>query len=570
MKLSKYLLKTIKEIPKDAELKSHKLLLRGGYIKQVSAGIFSYFPLGWRSLKKIENIIRQEMDGIEYLEINMPVVIPGSLWSETGRYEAVGDELLRFDDRVGRKMVLGMTHEEVVTDLIRYAVKSYKQLPVKVYQIQTKFRDELRVRGGLVRVREFVMKDAYSFHDSYEDLNAAYDDAYKAYHRIFKRCGLPAIAVSSDVGMMGGSGADEFMAVTEAGEDTLILCNSCSYKANKEVAYAKREYLKETPRAMEEVATPGKMSIEDVSAFLNIPQTKTIKALVYSNGDELVMCVIRGDLEINETKLKNYLKSKAIFLATDEQLKGAGSVKGFASPVNQKMRIIADTSAAESSNLVTGANKVDFHVINCNYGIDWNTSDVVDISSVSEGEMCPECGGKLTVTRGIEIGNIFKLGTKYSGAMKAKYLDKDGKEKDMIMGCYGIGVGRLMASVLEVTASDDKIVWPISIAPFQVSLLGLYKDNNIELKEKCDAIYENMKSQGIEVLYDERSASPGFKFKDADLIGSPITVAIGEKSIEKGGAEVTVGTNETQIISLDKLISEINTIIKRLFDELNY
>lgn len=569
MKLSQYLLKTIKESPKDAELKSHKLLMRGGYIKQVSAGIFTYFPIAWKTLKKIEKIIREEMDATGCLEINMPVVIPAALWSETGRYEAVGDELLRFDDRIGRKMVLGMTHEEVATDFVRYAVNSYKQLPVKVYQIQTKFRDEPRVRGGLVRVREFVMKDAYSFHESYEDLNTYYDEMYKAYHVIFKRCGLPAIAVSSDVGMMGGSGADEFMAVTEAGEDTLILCSKCGYKANKEVAKAQRNYLQEAALVKEEVATPGKMSIEDVATFLNIPQTKTLKALVYSTGETLVMCAIRGDLDINETKLKNYLKTKTLFLASDKELDDAGIVKGFASPVGQKMRVIADISAKESSNLTAGANKKEYHLLNCNFGRDWNTEEVVDISSVNEGEACPECGASLKVTRGIEIGNIFKLGTKYSGAMKARYLDRDGKEKDMIMGCYGIGVGRLMASVLEVNAEDDRIIWPISIAPFEIELIGLYKDNNAELKAKCDALYAALINKGFDVLYDDRSASPGFKFKDADLIGSPIKIAIGDKSMENGGAELTVGKDEKVVVPLDELIDRVTSARSALFDQLN-
>lgn len=569
MRLSKYLIKTIKETPKDAELKSHKLLIRGGYVKQVSAGIFTYFPIAFRTLKKIENIIREEMDNIDYQEINMPVVVPASLWAETGRYDAVGDELLRIEDRAGRKMLLSMTHEEVVTDLVRYAVNSYKQLPVKVYQIQTKFRDEPRVRGGLIRVREFVMKDAYSFHESYEDLEKSYEDAYKAYHRIFKRCGLPAIAVSSDVGMMGGSGADEFMAVVESGEDTLILCSSCGYKANKEVATAKREYIKTQMLPAEEVATPGKMSIEEVSEFLNITPSQTLKALVYTNGEENFLCVIRGDLEINETKLKNYIKSKNLFLASDEQLEELGIVKGYASPVGQNIKIISDISAAESSNLVTGANKKDYHIKNCNFKRDWDTEFVADIAAVNDGEKCPQCDGKLIVTRGIEVGNIFKLGTKYSSSMKAKFLDKDGKEKDMIMGCYGIGVGRLMASVLEVTAAENKIIWPISIAPFQVSLLGLYKETNEELKNICDKIYDDMKKSGIEVIYDDRNASPGFKFKDADLIGSPIVVAVGEKSVSSGGAEVTIGNNEKIIMPLDNLISNIKNEITKLYEELN-
>lgn len=570
MLLSKYFFKTIKEIPNDAELKSHKLLIRGGYIKQISAGIFTYLPIAFKSLTKVENIIREEMNAIDGYEINMPVVMPGTLWQETGRYEGVGDELLRFEDRIGRKMVLGMTHEEAVTDLARYVISSYKQLPLMVYQIQTKFRDEPRVRGGLVRVREFVMKDAYSFHTSNEDLDQYYDKVYDAYHKIYQRCGLPAIAVSSDVGMMGGSGADEFMAVAESGEDTLVICSKCEYKANREVAKAKRDYVKESMLDPEEVHTPGKMAIEDVADFLNIKPEQTLKAIIYTTDDETVMCVIRGDLDINEIKLKNYLKTKYLQFASDEELTKLGTVKGFATPVGLKnLRIIVDQSAAESSNLVAGANKVDYHVKNINYGRDYQSDEVVDISSVSDGEKCSQCSAELKVTRGIEIGNIFKLGTKYSAAMNAKYLDNNGKEKDLIMGCYGIGVGRLLASVLEVTAEENKIIWPISIAPFEVELLGLHKDKDQEIKEVCNDIYQQLVAAGFEVLYDDRSASPGYKFKDADLIGSPIKIAIGAKSIQNGGAEVTIKNGEKNIISLDNLIAEVKSARDQLYQELN-
>ena len=574
MKLSGYLLKTTKETPKDADLKSHKLLLRGGYVKQVGAGIFTYLPIAWRALKKIENIIREEMDATGCQEINMPVAVPASLWAESGRYESVGDELLRFDDRSGRKMVLSMTHEEIVTDLIRYAVTSYKQLPMKVYQLQTKFRDEPRARGGLIRVREFVMKDAYSYHESYEDLEKYYQEMYDAYHKIFKRCGINALAVSSDTGMMGGSGADEFMAVTEAGEDTLVICSSCDYRANKEVAKAKRDYLKEEMLPMEDVATPNQKTIDEVATFLGTTADHTLKAVVYSTGEELAFCAIRGDLEINETKLRNYLKAKTIFLATDEELEAAGIVKGFASPVGQtfngkKVRIIADESAANSSNLIAGGNKIDVHTKNTNFGRDWNTDEVLDISSVNEGEACPCCGKPLTVKRGIEIGNIFKLGTKYTQSMKCMYLNKEGKEVPMIMGCYGIGVGRLLASVLEVRADEDKILWPISIAPFEVELIGLHKDNQNNVKEICEDIYVKLKAAGIEVLYDDRNASPGFKFKDADLIGSPIKIALGEKSLQNGGAEVTIGNNEKTIVALDTLIDTVIKAKAELYAELN-
>lgn len=565
MLLSKYFFKTIKEIPTEAELKSHRLLIRGGYIKQLSAGVFSYLPIALRSLKKIENIIREEMDGVDGFEVNMPVVMPSTLWSETGRYEAIGDELLRFTDRVGRKMVLGMTHEEAVTDMARYVINSYKQLPVMLYQIQTKFRDEARVRGGLIRVREFVMKDAYSFHTNTEDLNNYYDRVHKAYEKIFARCGLPAISVASDVGMMGGSGAHEFMAVTESGEDTLILCTECDYKANREVARAKRDYVKEAPENPCEVETKDKMSIEEVSEYLNIKPSQTMKAVIYNVDGVITMCVIRGDLEVNETKLKNYLKTKILVFATDEELEKAGIVKGFATPVGLKsVRVIVDESVSLSSNLVAGSNKKDYHTKNINFGRDFTSKEIVDISNVKDGECCPKCGKRLKVTRGIEIGNIFKLGTKYSSSMKAKFIDESGKEKDIIMGCYGIGVGRLLASVCEVLADENKIIWPISIAPFQVELIGIYNEKDTNVREVTNKIYEKLISEKIDVLYDDRFASAGFKFKDADLVGSPIRVSIGAKSLEKGGAEISLMGGEAVIVKTDDLVTEIKAAIKKL------
>ena len=569
MRLSNYFYKSIKEVPADAELKSHKLLIRGGYIKQVSAGIFSYLPIALRSLKKIEQVIREEMDAIDGYEVNMPVVMPASLWSETGRYEAVGDEMLRFEDRVGRKMLLGMTHEEAVTDLARYVVNSYKQLPFMLYQIQTKFRDEPRVRGGLIRVREFVMKDAYSFHTSQEDLNEYYKRAYDAYHKIYARCGLPAIAVASDVGMMGGSGADEFMALTESGEDTLILCESCDYKANREVAKTKRTYLKEELKAAEEVATPDMQSIEEVANFLKVRQEETMKAVIYKVDEKIILCVIRGDLEINEIKLKNYLKVKELFFAEEDDLKKAGIVPGFATPVDLNgVRVIVDESVANSTNLVAGSNKKDVHTKNINFGRDFTSEEVIDIASVKEGDSCPECGGKLTVKRGIEVGNIFKLGTKYSKAMSATYLDENGKIHDMIMGCYGIGVGRLMASVVEVLSDEKRIVWPISIAPFEVELIGVAIDKDEKIKNIAEDIYKKLIENNFEIIYDDRKASPGVKFNDADLIGCPIRVTIGDRSLNNGGAEVIVNKEEAKIIPIEKVTQELLKIKDDLYSKL--
>lgn len=569
MRLSKYFFKTIKEIPSEAELKSHKLLIRGGYIKQVSAGIFSYLPIAFRSLKKIERIIREEMDTIDGYEVNLPVVMPASLWCETNRYQDIGQEMLRFEDRAGRKMLLGMTHEEAVTDLARYVISSYKQLPIMLYQIQTKFRDEPRVRGGLIRVREFVMKDAYSFHTNQNDLDEYYVKAHKAYHNIYSRCGLPVISVSSDVGMMGGCGAHEFMAISENGEDTLIVCSKCDYKANREVAKAKRTYKQEKMRVPEEVATPNMSSIEDVANYLKINHEDTLKSVIYNIDGNLLMCVIRGDLDINETKLKNYLKVKELVFAEEPDLKKAGIVPGFASPVGLKnVRIIVDESAANSTNLVSGANKIGIHTKNINFNRDYKSNEIIDISSVKDGEACTKCNEKLKLCRGIEVGNIFKLGTKYSKAMKATYLDENSNTIDMIMGCYGIGVGRLMASVVEVLSDENKLYWPITIAPFEAELISLATDKDNKVKDTCEDIYQKLLKKKFDMIYDDRKASPGFKFNDADLIGSPIRIIIGDRSLKNGGAELIVNKNEPVIIQIENLIEEIVKIKSNLEKEL--
>ena len=569
MRLSHYFFKTIKEVPNDADLKSHRLMVRGGYIKQVGAGIFSYFPIAVRCLKKIEAIIREEMDGIGGQEINLPVVMPANIWVETGRYQDTGDELLRFTDRVKRKMVLGMTHEEAVTDLARYCLNSYKQLPVMLYQIQTKFRDEMRVRGGLIRVREFVMKDAYSFHPDQQNLDQYYDRAHQAYLNIFKRCGLPVISVKSDVGMMGGSGAHEFMAITESGEDTLFLCDQCDYKANKEVARAHRKYEKAEMLNQEEIHTPGKKTIQELSEFLKIEQKQTMKAVVYWADEELVLCLIRGDLDINETKLKNYLKAHTMLIAEDSLLQQAGIVPGFASPVNtDNVRIIVDESVKESGNLVSGANKTDYHIKNVNFGRDFSSEEIIDMSSVNEGETCPQCNnGSLKICRGIEVGNIFKLGVKYSKSMNANFLDDNGKEKNLIMGCYGIGVGRAMAAVLELTAEENKICWPITIAPFEIELIGIYKESDRQVILACNNAYNKLKDAGFSIVYDDRKASAGFKFNDAALIGSPVQITIGAKSLEKGGAEVNIMDDEKIMIPVNNLVKEIKKIKNKLMQK---
>jgi prolyl-tRNA synthetase len=570
MRLSRYPYKTIKETPSDAELRSHRLLIRGGYIKQVSSGIFSYMPLAHRVLTKIEGIIREEMNRIEGNEVSLPVVMPASLWQETGRYEDVGSEMLRFEDRVGRKMLLGMTHEEAATDLIRGVVSSYKQLPMMVYQFQTKFRDEARARGGLIRVREFVMKDAYSFHSSESDLDSYYQECYKAYERIFARCGLPVISVSSDTGMMGGAGADEFMALTPSGEDSLVICSSCDYKANREVARAKREGDKSKPQIMGNIPTPGLTSIEEVAKFLGTSPDKTIKSLVYLDEmGEMILCFIRGDLEVNETKLKNHLGAKALSFADEKALADKGLVAGYIGPQGLSgFRIILDESVCESTNLIAGANQEGYHTQNVNYGRDFTSQDVLDISSVKEGEACPVCGSALSLQRGIEVGNIFKLGTKYSSAMNGTFLDENGKSQPMIMGCYGIGVGRLMASVLEVEHEKEEVLWPISIAPFQVQVLALAMEKSPEVKSLAEKLYGTLQDHGVEVLFDDRKLSPGVKFKDSELIGCPIKVVVGDRALAQGGVELSVPPQEKRIVSGEQVVEVILQEIHKLQEKL--
>lgn len=570
MLLSRYFFKTVKEVPAEAELKSHQLLLRGGYIHRVSAGIYSYLPLAQRILNRIETILREEMNAIDGMEVNLPVTMPASLWSETGRYEAIGPEMLRFDDRSGRKMLLGMTHEEAVTDLARYVISSYKQLPCLLYQIQTKFRDEPRVRGGLIRVREFVMKDAYSFHASAEDLDRCYDAVYQAYFRIFRRCGLPVIAVASDVGMMGGTGAHEFMAVTESGEDTLVVCRKCDYKANREIATAARTCPEEPMAALEQVHTPGKRTIEEVSGFLGVKPERTLKAVAYSVNGGLVLCLIRGDLEINETKLKNHLRTGLLVMATDVELMSAGIVPGYASPVGlSNVRIIVDETVARSKNLVAGANRADYHVRNFCFGRDFAGGELADLASVREGDACPKCGAALRLVRGIEAGNIFKLGVKYSSSMKATFLDESGKARDLVMGCYGIGVGRLLASVIETMPYSNRVIWPISIAPFEAEVLGLFSDSEGSVRDVSGKLYQELLKAGVEVLFDDRQASPGVKFKDADLIGSPIRIAVGAKSLAKGGVELALGDQPPVIVAPESVVEEVLRARRKLREEVS-
>ena len=549
MRMSKMLGRRIKEDPKDAKTISHKFLVRGGYIRGVSAGIYSMLPLGMRIIEKIEAIIREEMNRIDGQEVKMPVVLPAELWEESGRYQTVGQELLRFTDRNDKPMILGMTHEEAVVHLVRSEITSYKQLPVMAYQLQTKYRDEARPRAGLIRVREFTMKDAYSFHTSQEDLEKYYERAHEAYVRIYRRVGMKhVVSIKSNSGMMGGNVSHEFMSIADCGEDTIFLSPDMkSYKANREIAVSALKFEKSEPeKPLEKVHTPGQKTIEEVAEFLGVKAENTGKAVFYAGPDgKLIFVLIRGDFEVNETKLQNHLGVPELKFANDDQIRAAGAVPGFASPVGidpAKAVIVVDPSAVGTSNLVVGANETDYHYINFNYGRDLKDADVADIASVREGDPCPVTGEPLVMKRGIEVGNIFQLGTKYSKPMNCNYLDKDGKSHPMIMGCYGIGVGRTMASVVEDSHDDYGPVWPMSIAPYQIHLCALNPDRD-GVGAAAEKLYDELNKLGVEVLFDDRGEKAGFMFSEADLIGIPFRAIVSPKSLAQGKVEFKLRTS---------------------------
>ena len=544
MKMSKMVGRRLKEVPKDAKTDSHKFLIRGGYIRPVSAGIYDLLPAGKRIVEKIERIIREEMNRIDGQEILMPVVLPAELWEESGRYGVVGAELLRFSDRNDKPMLLAMTHEECVTALVRTEVNSYKQLPVMLYQIQTKYRDEARPRAGLIRTREFTMKDAYSFHTDQADLEKYYVRAHEAYERIFKRIGLDnVLSIESNSGMMGGKISHEFMAICDCGEDTLFVSPDKSSRANREIATAAWTFDKEEPLPLEKVATPGSKTIEEVANFLGVEAKNTGKAVFYCDAatGELIFAMIRGDFEVNESKLGNLLKVNELKFADDAAILAAGAVPGYASPIGlagKKVKVVLDRSALESSNLVVGANDEGYHYKNFNAERDLEGVEyiVADIATVRAGDPCPKTGEPLEMLRGIEVGNIFQLGTKYSASMGCNYLDQNGKSAPMVMGCYGIGVGRAMASVVEYAHDDYGPIWPMSISPWQVEICALNL-NKPGVAETAEAIAAELEKLGVEVLYDDRGEKAGFMFSDADLLGIPLRLVISPKTLEAGQVE---------------------------------
>jgi len=564
--------KTLREAPNGADCKGYEYLLRAGFINQMGAGLFNLLPFGFRSNTKIETIIRQEMDAIGAQEMLMPVVNSADIWKETGRFYSIDKEMSRFKDRVGRDMVLAMTHEEAVTDVAVDEIDSYKKLPQLVYQIQTKWRDDPRPRAGLIRVREFTMLDSYSFDKDAAGLDKVYAEHYKAYFRIFGRCGLPVVAVGADSGMMGGKISHEYMYLSPVGEDTIIICPKCGYTANRQVAAFQKEYTPEAMKPLEKIKTPECKTIDELCDFLKIDKKKTAKALFMvgtfidpTNGaeqDKLIVGIVRGDMEIEESKLQNVAKCNSMRPAHVEEILAGGMVPGFGSPIGAKAEVIKiiDDSVAKSNNMVAGANEEGYHLLNTNYGRDYEGT-VADIASAAEGYLCPVCGEPLHCSKGVEAGNIFQLGTRYSSAMNLYFQDEGGERKPVIMGSYGIGVGRLLACLAEEYHDDAGLKLPITVAPYQVHFVSLAKDP--EVGEK---IYDELQKAGIEVLFDDRKESAGVKFKDADLIGLPIRITIGNRSLQNGKAEVKLrnALDTTMEFDLDNLTGEVKDLIAKL------
>ena len=541
MRYSQYFIPTVKESPADAEVISHKLMLRSGMIRKVAAGIYNYLPLGLRTIRKVEQIIREEMNRSGAMEILMPMSTPAELWQESGRWEKYGKELLRFKDRKDAEFCMGPTHEETVTDIIRREVRSYRQLPLNLYQVQTKFRDEIRPRFGLMRGREFIMKDAYSFDVDSAAADISYDKMYNAYRRIFQRCGLNFRAVEADTGSIGGSSSHEFMVLADSGEDAIVSCSACDYAANMEKAEARQVQVTDhaEPRPLERVATPEKRNIQEVSAFLDAATSSVVKSLVFLADDEPVLALLRGDHDLNEIKLKNLLRCESLELAPDAIVeKVTGAPVGFAGPVGLKVRIVADHTVAGMKNFIVGGNEKDLHLKNVNLGRDFSVNLFADIRNVVPGDSCPRCSdGVMEIWRGIEVGHVFKLGTKYSESMKATYLDAAGKEQIIFMGCYGIGVGRSVAACIEQNHDADGIIFPIPIAPFHCIISALNpKDESV--MGAAEQIYTELTDAGVETLLDDRDERPGSKFKDADLIGIPLRIVVGNKNLVNGNVEL--------------------------------
>jgi prolyl-tRNA synthetase len=560
---------TLKEDPADAEVISHKLLVRAGMIRQVSRGIYDYLPLALRVIRKIETIVREELNRAGAQELLLPIASPAELWQESGRWELYGKDLFRFKDRHERDFCLGPTHEEVITDLVRRVVRSYRELPLNLYQIQTKFRDEVRPRFGLMRGREFIMKDAYSFHADMDDCRREYQNMFDAYKRIFTRCGLKFRPVEADTGAIGGSLSHEFQVLAESGEDAIVSCNSCDYAANVQKAEVKPHRpsardLKDSSPPLKKVATPDKKSVAEVSQFLSVPPEKFIKTLVYKvDGSELVAVLVRGDHEINELKLAAVLHCKEVALADEAEVeKATGVAPGFLGPIGLKLRILADRAVQGMRAAVTGANEINVHFVEVDQERDFTPSAFADLRVAVAGEPCPRCEhGRLESYRGIEVGQIFYLGKKYSETMGATYLDPEGRERPMEMGCYGIGISRLLAAAIEQNHDENGIIWPLAIAPSQILLLPInYKEERIQ--KVTNQLYHDLLKRGLEVLLDDRDERPGVKFKDGDLIGIPLRVVLGAKGLEKGSLELRRRRDgKTEEITVERAAEAIQAMI---------
>ena len=561
MRYSKLFLPTLKEVPAEAEVISHKLLLRAGMIRKLASGLYSYLPLGLRSLRKVEKIIREEMDRAGAQEVLLPMVQPSELWQESGRWEHYGKELLRFEDRHGRASCLGPTHEEVITDIVRKEIRSYRDLPLNLYQIQTKFRDEIRPRFGLMRSREFLMKDAYSFDVDDDALEKTYQVMYKAYCRIFERCGLDFRPVEADTGSIGGHASHEFMVMADTGEDRIACCTSCDYAANVELA----PVIQSSNHQITKVSTPGKRSVEEVTEFLGVSADRLVKTLIMIADDRPVVVLIRGDHELNDVKLMRLLGVEDLHFADETTVRSVtGAPVGFVGPVglSEDLKVVADQDVSTLKDFVTGANEPDAHFTGVNWGRDVSMPEFADIRVITEGDPCPRCKGKIKLKRGIEVGHIFKLGTKYSETMGATFLDADGKKQLAVMGCYGIGVGRTVAAAIEQNYDENGIIFPIPIAPFEV-IISLLNVKDTMMSETAEDLYNGLMAQGVDVLLDDRKERPGVKFKDADLLGIPLRIVVGKRLKEKDEVEIRIrATGETISVKKKEAVKKAIEILR--------
>ena len=570
---SQFFTPTLKETPAEAEIISHQLMLRAGMIRKLAAGIYTYLPFGLRALKRVESIVREEMDRAGAIEVLLPGVQPGDLWMESGRWDQYGPELLRFRDRHNRESCLGPTHEEVITDLVRREIHSYKQLPINLYQIQTKFRDEIRPRFGVMRAREFIMKDAYSFDIDEEGANRSYERMYVAYEAIFRRCGLKFRAVEADTGPIGGSFSHEFMVLSDTGEDDIVSCQNCPYASNLEKAeiLSREDDSKHTEREeeLQVVDTPGSRTVDEVTKFLSVRPEKLVKTLIYQTEHGPMAALVRGDHELNETKLRNVLNVQELTMADPETVFDVtGAPMGFAGAIGLQVKKVADFALKEMKNMVMGANEEDKHILNVNEGRDFQVETYADLRMITSSDPCPRCGGELLFGKGIEVGHVFKLGTKYSTALKADFLDRNGQETPFVMGCYGIGIGRIVAAAIEQSHDENGIIFPISISPFEVTILPL-EMHEAHVREVAENLCQQLSDLGLTVFIDDRDERPGFKLKDADLLGIPVRVTVSLRTLKKDAIEIKVRSKpDLRLIPVDKASKAVKEVVQVLYDSL--